>query len=394
MWEFTSKSMTKTRNVLFLQSSSEHYGSGKIILQVLRVYQNQGFQPVVVLTGSGPIEEDLKRSKISYHIQNLGILRRKYVNPIGLANRISKNLKAYQFLKKLHRQYQFELVYSNTLAVVVGAYWAKRKQIPHCWHIHEILPGPAPLVKWLSNLLDQTTPAPIAVSQSVGNHWGSMLKKSEIEVIPNGIPYGEFLEAKGKLKEELGLSQETLLIGMVGRINPGKGQLFFLEIAQSLLKSHSNLHFVLVGDPFPGYEPILEEIKQEIINKKLETRVSYLGFRKDIPELMDSLDIFVLPSVLPDSFPTVILEAMAASKPVVATRSGGASEMVLEGETGFLIPIAEVEAGAKALGQLIRDKKLRIEMGQAGRARVLKEFSLEAFEVKIKNHLWQHLRKN
>ncbi len=393
MWEFTSKRMTKTRNVLFLQSSSEHYGSGKIILQVLRVYQNEGFQPVVVLTGPGPVEEDLKRDQIPYHIQNLGILRRKYVNPIGLANRISKNLKAYQFLNKLHRQYQFELVYSNTLAVVVGAYWAKRNQLPHCWHIHEILPGPAPLVKWLSNLLDQTTPAPIAVSQAVGNHWGSMLKKSEIEVIPNGIPYGEFLEAKGKLKEELGLSQETLLIGMVGRINPGKGQLFFLEIAQNLLKTHSNLHFVLVGDPFPGYEPILEEIKEEIRNKSLETRVSYLGFRKDIPELMDSLDIFVLPSVLPDSFPTVILEAMAASKPVLATRSGGASEMIVEGETGFLIPIGEVESGATALDQLIRNKKLRIEMGQAGRARVLSEFSLEAFEEKIKNHLWQHLKK-
>jgi len=220
-----------------------------------------------------------------------------------------------------------------------------------------------------------------------------MLKKSEIQVIPNGIPYGEFLEAKGKLKEELGLSQETLLIGMVGRINPGKGQLFFLEIAQNLLKTHSNLHFVLVGDPFPGYEPILEEIKEEIRNKGLETRVSYLGFRKDIPELMDSLDIFVLPSVLPDSFPTVILEAMAASKPVLATRSGGASEMVVEGETGFLIPIGEVESGATALDQLIRNKKLRIEMGQAGRARVLSKFSLEAFEEKIKNHLWQHLKK-
>jgi glycosyltransferase involved in cell wall biosynthesis len=380
-------------NILALNSSSDFYGSSKIFFESINTFRKCNLNPIVILPHFGPLVAELEKDGFTVHVENLGILRRKYVNPIGLANRISKNLKAYQFLNKLHRQYQFELVYSNTLAVVVGAYWAKRKQIPHCWHIHEILPGPAPLVKWLSYLLDQTTPAPIAVSQAVGNHWGSMLKKSEIEVIPNGIPYGEFLEAKGELKKELGLSQETLLIGMVGRINPGKGQLFFLEIAQNLLKTHSNLHFVLVGDPFPGYEPILEEIKEEIRNKSLETRVSYLGFRKDIPELMDSLDIFVLPSVLPDSFPTVILEAMAASKPVLATRSGGASEMVVEGETGFLIPIGEVESGATALDQLIKNKKLRIEMGQAGRARVLREFSLQAFEEKIKNHLWQHLKK-
>jgi glycosyltransferase involved in cell wall biosynthesis len=122
--------------------------------------------------------------------------------------------------------------------------------------------------------------------------------------------------------------------------------------------------------------------------------VFYLGFREDIPEVMASLDIFVLPSVLPDSFPTVILEAMAAGKPVVATRSGGASEMVLEGETGFLIPTRNVEEGFLALEKLIQDQSLREQMGERGRIRVLKTYSLEAFEQKIINHLWQHLKKS
>jgi glycosyltransferase involved in cell wall biosynthesis len=109
---------------------------------------------------------------------------------------------------------------------------------------------------------------------------------------------------------------------------------------------------------------------------------------------MAALDVFVLPSILPDSFPTVILEAMTAGKPVVATRSGGASEMVLEGETGFLIPIENIEKGIEALEKLIQDTELRQRFGKAGRKRVLDVYSLEAFEEKIQSHLWQHLKKS
>jgi glycosyltransferase involved in cell wall biosynthesis len=109
---------------------------------------------------------------------------------------------------------------------------------------------------------------------------------------------------------------------------------------------------------------------------------------------MAALDVFVLPSILPDSFPTVILEAMAAGKPVVATRSGGASEMVVEGKTGYLIPIENIEKGIEALEKLIQDTELRQRFGEAGKKRVLSEFSLEAFEDKIKTHLWQHLKRS
>ncbi|MBN7809694.1 glycosyltransferase family 4 protein [Algoriphagus sp. H41] len=377
--------MAKGGNVLFLQSSSELYGSGKIILQVLRLYRREGYHPVVVLTGPGALEELLRAEGFPVYIQNLGILRRRYVNPSGLINRLNKNLKAYRFLSGLHEKYRFRSVYSNTLAVIVGAYWAKRNQLPHQWHIHEILPGPAPLVKMLASMLDHTTPKPIAVSEAVARHWQPLLKKSKIQVIHNGIPYGEFLEEHPEAKAKLGLPGDQVVIGMVGRINPGKGQLFFLEMAERIAQKFPNSHFVLVGDPFPGYEPILEEIQSKIDEKGLSRRVTYLGFRSDIPRILKALDIFVLPSVLPDSFPTVILEAMASAKPVVATFSGGAAEMVVDGQTGFLIPVGNIERGVDTLEKLIVSPELRRELGEAGRARVFLEYSLEAFEEKIKS---------
>jgi glycosyltransferase involved in cell wall biosynthesis len=85
---------------------------------------------------------------------------------------------------------------------------------------------------------------------------------------------------------------------------------------------------------------------------------------------------------------------MASGKPVLATRSGGASEMVLDQETGFLISIGDTASALESLEKLIENQELRKAYGEAGRKRVLQEYSLEAFEEKIKIHLWQHLKKN
>ncbi|MFM7627883.1 MAG: glycosyltransferase family 4 protein [Algoriphagus sp.] len=386
--------MSTERNILFLQSSSEGYGSSKILIQVLQVYQALGFRPTVVLTIKGELEESLNLLHIPYHIKNLGILRRKYFHPLGGINRFTRLVRSYFFLSRLHKTHSFEAVYSNTLAVVIGAIWAKRHGLPHLWHIHEILEKPPLLVKGLSRLVDWSTPYPIAVSHAVAKQWQPLLRKSTIEVIHNGIPYQAYKKARPTLKKELGLSEDTLLVGMVGRINPGKGQIFFLEMAQKLSLTLPSAHFVLVGDPFADYDPLLDEIKAQINSLGIEQRVSYLGFRKDIPEVMASLDVFVLPSIAPDSFPTVLLEAMASKKPVVATRSGGASELVEEGHTGFLIPIGAVEEGVMAIEKLLTKPSLRTSFGQAGQDRVLKHFSLKTFEEKLRNHAWQHLKKN
>ena len=219
----------------------------------------------------------------------------------------------------------------------------------------------------------------------MADQWQPLLKKSKIQVVHNGIPYDEFLADFPAVKSELGLPEDKVIVGMIGRINPWKGQLFFLEIAEKIAAKHPNTHFVFVGDPFPGYEPILEELRQGIINKRMEDRVTYLGFRDDIPRVMNALDIFVLPSTLPDPFPTVVLEAMASAKPVVATYPGGSAEMVVEGKTGFLIPGGNVDLGVEILEKLIANPELRVELGKAGRTRVLTEYSLEAFEDKIKS---------
>lgn len=381
-------------NILLLHSTPDLYGSSKIFLQVVQVYQKSGFNPVVVLSGKGPLSETLHAMQVPVRVQNLGILRRKYVTPVGLLNRFSRNRKAYNFFDELHKQYQFKLVYSNTLAVIVGAFWAKRNKLPHIWHIHEILRGPAPLVKLLATMLDRSTKRPIAVSTAVEAYWKPKLKLAKPEVIHNGIPYEEFLKPYPQAKTDLLLPLDKLVITMIGRINPGKGQLFFLEVAKQLRKAYPQLVFVMVGDPYPGYESIDADIRGFVKRNALEDSVFNLGYRSDIPCILAATDIFVLPSTFPDSFPTVILEAMAAGKPVVATKSGGAEEMVLDGETGFLFDIEDQDTCRKKISILVENSDLRAQLGKRGKNRVVIEYNLESFQDKIRKHLWKVLQEN
>nr|WP_245405131.1 glycosyltransferase family 4 protein [Algoriphagus sp. AGSA1] len=350
--------------------------------------------PVVVISGEGPLADALREINITVKIRNLGVLRRKYNSPLGLMNRLSKILKSYFFLRSLHREYKFDLVYSNTLGVLVGAFWAKKNNLPHIWHIHEILENPEMLVRIISKLMDSSTPQPITVSKSVEAFWQQKLRIARPLTIHNGIPYTDFLVPYPKAKSELHIPEDSLVITMIGRINPGKGQLFFLELAKRLCISNPRLKFVMVGDAYPGYEAIGEQINELITRHKLDDNIVDLGFRKDIPRVLAATDIFVMPSVLPDSLPTVILEAMASGCPVVATRSGGASEMVIDNQTGYLIPINDLEQGENALIKLILNPRLRETFGEAGRKRALEHFSLESFKENITAHLWQQVRKS
>jgi glycosyltransferase involved in cell wall biosynthesis len=383
--------MSEKGKIVFLHSSSELYGASKILIFVIEIVQKMGFPILVILPGEGPLAKEMMRLGFDVRIMNLGILRRKYFSPLGIINRGKRLVQAYQFLKDLHQQEKIALIYSNTLAVIIGAVFARRKKIPHVWHIHEILHSPEFLIKFLARQLDQTTPNPLVVSEAVANHWRKYLQIAIPSVIHNGMDYSPFLHAKSYLRQSLGVKNDQPVITMIGRINPGKGQQFFLQMAKELIQLYPNAVFWMVGDPYPGYEPIHGQLKEYIRTHHLEASVMDLGFRMDVPEVLASSDIFVLPSILPDSFPTVILEAMASGLPVVATDSGGASEMIEDEVTGYLIPMGDVKLGVSRIASLLKDRKAAKVMGLAGQQRVQELFSFQKFSTKIEQFLWQQI---
>ncbi len=206
--------------------------------------------------------------------------------------------------------------------------------LKHIWHVREIIEHPNWFKKFIQILLQKTGDLVLCVSEATANNYSPVVDKDKLKVIYNGIDYRPFVEADYNLKAEIGIPQNTLLIGMVARVHFWKGQGYFLEVAAQLAQKYKNIHFVMVGDAFSGYEYLYEEIKDQIIRLGLQEKVTDLGYRTDIAGILSGLDIFMLPSILPDPLPTTVLEAMAAGKPVIATAHGGATEMVLDGTTG------------------------------------------------------------
>ena len=372
--------------ILLLHSSSDVYGASKIFLGTVQLLKKRNHDVWVVLSEDGPLVKKLASAGATVLMVRLGILRRKYFNPLGIINRIATLLRAQKQLQELIRKESIELVYSNTTGVLAGAFAARNCGVRHIWHVHEIIENPFWLKQLLGHLMNRYAVGIIAVSEAVKQSWESVLPAERITVIQNGIDYSPYLEHEHTLTKELQLPTAAIVIGMVGRVHYWKGQSYFLKLAGQLHQKHPSLHFLLAGDAYPGYEYLYQEMQTQIETLQLSDVVHNLGFREDIPAVMQTIDLLLLPSQQPDPFPTVILEAMASAKPVIATQFGGAVEMIDAGITGDLMPADQVDTAVSVIESWLDKNRLQAA-GEAGRKRVLEKFSLEAWEHKMINYL-------
>jgi glycosyltransferase involved in cell wall biosynthesis len=173
------------------------------------------------------------------------------------------------------------------------------------------------------------------------------------------------------LHGEFWLPHHAPIVGNVAALVGHKGQKHLIEAARRVLPQMPDARFIIAGEG--ELRPALE---RQIKDHHLEKHVLLAGFRPDVLSLHKAFDIFVMSSVT-EGLGTSLLDAMAAGKPIVATRTGGIPEVVADGETGLLVPPRDEEALADAIVRLLKDPDLRREMGEAGRVRARNLFSLE-----------------
>jgi glycosyltransferase involved in cell wall biosynthesis len=198
-----------------------------------------------------------------------------------------------------------------------------------------------------------------------------------IIVIPNGILCPPLRNIQDRaLHQEFGLSPEDVLVGVVSRIARQKGLEYFLSAVPEVLRRIPHAKFLIIGDNSfnPQYR---EELKQQVATLGLQNCVIFTGFRLDVTKILSSLALSVLPSVSGEGLSNSLLESMAAALPVVATTVGGNPEVVVDGETGLLVPPKNPAALADAICRVLLTPGLRQSFGQAGRRRVLEHFSNE-----------------
>ena len=227
--------------------------------------------------------------------------------------------------------------------------------------------------RWTASLADRT----IAVSEQVREVeiQRSGVDPSKVVTIYNGVDLKKFRginPAKGKeLKRQFSIDIGTPVIGTVASFHKRKGYPYLIESLPLVLQRFPKAKALLIGD---GH--LRQSIRRKAEDLGLSSSVIFTGIRHDIPELLSIFDVFVLPSLW-EGMPNVILEAMAANKPVVATRVGGIPEVVEDGVTGLLVPPRDPEALAEAIIALLQDRERAKAMGRAGRERVEKYFTVE-----------------
>jgi len=296
-------------------------------------------------------------------------------------------------LFKLIKSARIDLIHSNAGATNITTYSmlvARMMRLPFIWHVRVI--DSAGLV---DRILMPLTTKVIVISDAVGKRFNWFKRKSDkVITVYNGVDLEEFnVGVKGnKIREEFALDPGISLVGIVGRLDPWKGHEYFLEAAAQVMKEIPEAKFLIVGEDIDQNKK--QEIKLRNLAEKLRltNNIIFTGQRNDIPEIMSSLDIFVLSS-LKEHFGRVIIEAMGCGKPVIATNAGGVPEIVKDGYTGILVPPGNSDVLARAIIDLSKDKKKVELMGERGRKTAEKLFSIEANVKKIEQ-VYESLLKN
>ena len=219
----------------------------------------------------------------------------------------------------------------------------------------------------------------IGVSSQIESKYKAQGEVSKVTCIRNGIDLaGKPVQTdRWRTRKELSVDSETCLIGTVGRLTPVKGIPYLLDAARILLRQGANVKVLVVGDG-----SIRQDLLAQARNLGVGERVVFLGHREDTDVLLQALDIFVLPS-LSEGIPMALLEAMAASRPIVASRVGGIPEIIEDGVEGFLVESMDVNNLAERCRRLIESPDVARKMGEQGRKRVESEFSATAMADRV-----------
>lgn len=370
---------------LFIHQAAELYGSDRVLLELVTELQRRGVcEPIVVVPEPGPLLDEFAQRGIEVHVAQVLKLSRAIFKPSGLWRLLRAVPQALRDIDRIVAGRRIDVVHSNTLAVLGGAVWSRRRHVPHLWHVHEIVLNPklaASGFAWLVSLAaDHVVGISRMTLENLTRRRPSIARKGS--VIWNGLAMPASVPAAvaDQVRQAHGLDPSDVVVGLLGRINHLKGHALLLEAAALAAQRRPDLRlrYMLVGNTLAGQEQLLQQLLAQRTRLGLDGVVVHVDFVRDVWPVWAAIDIGVVPSTLPEGFGMVAIEAMAMGKPVVAAAHGGVLDIVSDGDTGWLVPPCEAEPLAQRLIELAEQPQLRARMGEAGRQRVADQFSMEA----------------
>jgi glycosyltransferase involved in cell wall biosynthesis len=372
--------ISRALRVLFVNPGRDLGGAERSLLLLIQSLRKRGVDPTVALFGDGPFAARLASLDIrTVFLEVADVVRRasryRVQGLVGTALLSLRALPSVVRLARLARRLGVDVVHTNGLkAHVLGGLAGRLVRRPVVWHVRDFLPDG--LSGHLFRRSARLFPAMVfTVSDAVAADLGALgqLTAPVVKLYdPIDIAHFEPCLSTNQIREELSLSAEALLVGMVAHLTPWKGHEDFLRIARIVGDAMPQAHFLVAGGPIydtEGHSGYAESLRGRAAMLGLRDRVTFLGNRDDVPKILASLDVLVHCPTAPEPYGLVVIEAMAAQRPVVAARAGGIPEIVQHEITGLLIAPGDVAGFAAAVLRLLGDPALRGRMGEAGRRR-------------------------
>lgn len=377
--------MTRPIRVLYLGHTAKPSGAEFALARLLKPIDHEKVTPLALLAEDGPLVQLLKDANVQVRVLPLSDdvreVRKDSLDSGALAKpkQLMQILSYAQQIARFARRNNIQIIHTNSLkAHIYGSLAGKMAHIPVVWHVRDFIDEtylPAAAVKGVRLLADKMPTKIVTVSQSVLNQL-NLKNADKGEVLYDGL--GEEEMAVFDAPQSESSTRNTVArIGAIGRIGPWKGQHVFIEAAAKLLENGQRTHFQIIGAPLFGEDDYERELHAQIDKLGIGAHVEMLGFRRDVPELLKKLDIVVHASTSADPLPNVVLEGMAAGKPVIGSRGGGVPEMILDGETGLLHEMGNADDLAQKIETLLNDSVRARQMGSLGYKRVRERFSAD-----------------
>ena len=337
-------------------------GAEKVIAEISQGLNKQNFNVSIwCLSKGGAIAVELQEKGAAVNI--LGISN--YFNPLNIFKLVFLLKKAQPNIVHTHGYF----------ASVIGRIAAKLACIPVLIsHVHSTYWDYTKRNLWIEKYLSRFTSSIICCSKAVKDFvtGHERIDPSKTTVIYNGVDVERFYNFNDipAAKKEFGIEPNIPVVGIVSSLTPHKGHKFLLQAAPLILETFPTTIFLFVGDGI-----LMDELYKQAKDLNISTNVIFSGTRNNIPEILNAMDIFVLPSTTREGLGISILEAMATEKPVVATNIGGIPEVVVNGKTGILVPPQNPEALASAIIDLLKNPEKVQEMGKMGKLRVEEKFT-------------------
>ena len=385
------------KTILFLDQYSNLSGGQKVLVDIIQAFSKKNYRCIVVLPQKGLLSAKIKTMGINSIFFPIGYYNITQKNVFDFLNYLVRLPILIFLLINLIKREKIDIIYANGARTFIWAtLTCSMTNIPLIWHIHSIFNKG--ITKKICLLFGKFRAVKkiFAVSRITANPLDEL--NAKVEIVYNAVTEPHPSKNTDLLRKEYNLNKEVFLVGNIGILEEWKNQEDIIHAAKFIKDSgKKEICFFIIGDSlYTKYErqKYKYKLKKMVGDMHLEKGVFFTGFRKDIAELMNSLDVLVICSKDPDPCPMVSLEAASLGLPIISTDSGGVKEIFEENNEALFYKAGDVGDLASKITYLFENRQITQAIGQNARIKVKKKHNIDIFLKRITNTVEEIMCEN